>query len=190
MPSTLGILRRRRLWKKGIGLPGHNTKILDVARRLTSKIDAPVLGGIAVNLHGYVRTTADLDFYTPDRRLTDAQLRAAGATWSAVQREHIFEDVRIHTVTPEDAGHSVGRTSVIDGVRVVSLKDLIIIKLRCGLKNINRAKDIGDVIELIRRVPLDKQFVTKLPKDLRPEFKRFVDAVQKAERQGSDKRRF
>ncbi len=171
-------------------MPGDNTKIMGVARHLTERIDAPVLGDIAVILHGYDRTTIDLDFYTPDRRLTDEQLRAAGARWSAARREHLLDDVRIHTVTPDDAGHVVEKTSVIKGIRVISLKDLITIKLRCGLNNINRAKDIGDVVELIRRVPLDKRFAGKLPKDLRSEFKRFVDAVQAAERSGQDRPQF
>ena len=171
-------------------MPGDNEKILGVARHLTARIDAPVLGGIAVILHGYLRTTTDLDFYTPDRKQTDLELRAAGARWDVARREHVLDDVRIHTVTPVDAKHDVERTSVIDGVRVVSLKDLIAIKLRCGLNNLNRAKDIGDVVELIRRVPLDKRFAGKLPPDLRTDFKKFVDAVRAGERASEDKPRF
>jgi hypothetical protein len=172
------------LWAKGIGLPGDNNKILAAARHLTSKIDAPVLGGIAVILHGYLRTTVDLDLYTPDRVLTDQQLRAAGARWDAGNREHVYDDVRIHTVTPDDARHEVGRVSVIDGVRVVSLKDLIAIKLRTGLRHVHRGKDIVDVTELIARVPLEKSFAAKLPKDLRAEFKRLVDVANAGKRAG------
>src|SRR4026207_1055180 len=99
MPTTLAIRRRRALWAKGIGLPGDNSKIISVARYLTSRIDAPVLGGIAVILHGHPRTTIDLDLYTPDRILTDEQLRAAGAKWVVSKREHVYQDVRIHTIT-------------------------------------------------------------------------------------------
>lgn len=182
MPLTLGQRRVRRLWKRGIGLPGDNEHILDVARRVTARVDAPVLGGIAVVLHGYARSTVDLDLYTPDRRLTDEQLRAAGAVWDAASREHVYERVRIHTVTPDDAGHPVGRVSVILGIRVVSLKDLIAIKLRTGLGQMDRAKDLGDVQELIRSVPLDKAFAAKLPKDLRQAYKSMVDAVRAGER--------
>src|SRR3954470_11758590 len=98
MPSTLARQRLKRLWQKGIGLPGDNNKILDVARRLREPVEAPVLGGIAVILHGYARTTIDLDFYTPDRRVTDEQLRAGGAVWDSKHREHVLDDVRIHTV--------------------------------------------------------------------------------------------
>jgi hypothetical protein len=182
MPLTLARRRLDRLWKKGIGLPGDNEKILNVARRLTASIDAPVLGGIAVILHGVPRTTTDLDFYTADRHLTDRQLRAAGARWDATRREHLLDDVRIHTVTPEDARHVVEKTSVIKGVRVVSLKDLIAIKLLCGLNNLGRSKDIGDVEGLIAGIPLDKRFAGKLPAQLRADFKRLVDAVRANQR--------
>jgi len=171
-------------------MPGNNDKIIEVARKLRNFVDAPVLGGIAVFLHGYLRSTTDLDFYTSDREVTDVQLRAGGARWDTAHREHVLDDVRIHTVTPEDAGHVVARVSEIDGVRVVSLKDLIAIKLRCGLKNVDRGKDVGDVIELIRALSLDKSFVTKLPKDLRSEFKKFVDAVHAAAKAREGKPQF
>jgi hypothetical protein len=190
MPLTLGQRRLRKLWAKGIGLPGDNNIILDVARRLKDPVDAPVLGGIAVILHGYVRTTTDLDLYTPDRNKTDSQLRAAGAAWDAARREHVLNGVPIHTVTPQDAGHVVEKTSIIDGVRVVSLKDLIAIKLLCGLDNVGRSKDIGDVEELIRQVPLDKRFAGKLPPALRGPFKSLVDAVRAGEKQRRGKPRF
>jgi hypothetical protein len=141
-------------------------------------------------LHGHPRTTTDLDLYTPDRVLTDEQLRAAGARWDTARREHVYNDVRIHTVTPDDAGHVVQRVSVIDGIRVVSLKDLIVIKLRTGLRHVHRGKDVVDVMELISRVPLDKSFCTKLPKDLRTDFKRLVDAARAGERASENRPRF
>jgi hypothetical protein len=185
MPLTLAQRRLRRLWKKGIGLPDNNDKILAVARQISRQVDACVLGGIAVNLHGYHRTTIDLDLYTEDRKVTDVELRAAGARWDSKAREHVLDDVRIHTVTPEDARHRVQRVSEIDGIRVVSLKDLIAIKLLTGLNFPDRAKDIADVQELVRAIGLDKTFAPSLPKALRVDFKRIVDSV----RAGEDMRR-
>ena len=171
-------------------MPGNNDVILAVARKLRDPVAAPVLGGVAVYLHGYFRSTIDLDLYTPDRAATDAELRAAGARWDAGAREHVLDGVRIHTVTPEDAGHVVEKTSIIDGVRVVSLKDLIAIKLLCGLENPGRGKDIGDVQELVRTIPLDKRFAGKLPPPLRAPFKSIVDAVRAREKQQQGKRPF
>lgn len=169
-------------------MPGDNTRILDVARSLRDRVDAPVLGGIAVYLHGWARTTIDLDLYTTDRKATAEQLEAAGARWNRASRHHVLDGVAIHTVTAEEAGHAVERTSVIDGVRVVSLKDLIAIKLICGLKNPGRAKDIADVQELIRAIPLDKRFAGKLPPMLRASFKKLVDDVRAGERSRGENR--
>ncbi len=171
-------------------MPGDNTRILEVARRLRSVVDAPVLGGIAVYLHGVGRSTIDLDLYTIDRKATDAQLQAAGARWDRTRREHILDGVRIHTVTPEDAGVTIENTSTIDGIRVVTLKDLITIKLLCGLRHPHRGKDIVDVQDLIREVPLDKRFAAKLPKSIRPEFKAMVDVVRAGDRSAPPDRRF
>jgi hypothetical protein len=78
--------------------------------------------------------------------------------------------------------------SEIDGIRVVSLKDLIAIKLICGLKNPGRGRDVGDVQDLIRVVPLDKRFADKLPTDLRAPFKKMIDAVRAGE--SGDRPRF
>jgi hypothetical protein len=163
-------------------MPGNNDRLIQLARSLRDQVDAAVLGGVAVYLHGGGRATLDLDFYTTDRRQTASQLEAAGAKWNATKGEHVFDGIRIHTVTPDDARHTVERTSIIDGVRVISLKDLIAIKLICGLNNVGRGKDIIDVQDLIREIPLDKRFAGKLPKSLRSPFKSIVDVVRAAER--------
>ncbi|HEY4330599.1 MAG TPA: hypothetical protein VGN88_12745 [Phycisphaerae bacterium] len=190
MVTTLAIQRRRRQSKRGIGMPGDNHVILDVARRLRDAVDAPVLGGIAVYLHGGGRSTVDLDLYTTDRRKTAAQLEDAGARWDKAHREHVLDGVRIHTVTPQDSGITIERSSIIDGIRVVMLKDLIAIKLISGLNNPGRSKDIGDVEDLIRAIPLDKRFAARLPKNIRAEFKDLVDAVRDGDRSLPDDRRF
>jgi hypothetical protein len=188
MPLTAAIKARKARERLGIGMPGDNARIIEVARSLRDRVDAPVLGGIAVYLHGVGRSTIDLDFYTADRRFTADQLEAAGAKWDKTNREHVLDDVRIHTVTPVDAKHVVERTSIIDGVRVVSLKDLIAIKLLCGLNHPGRAKDLGDVEELIRAVPLDKRFAGKLPRELWGPFKSLVDGVRANDRNRGDAR--
>jgi hypothetical protein len=171
-------------------MPGDNSHILDLARRLRAAVDAAAVGGIAVYLHGVARSTVDLDFYTSDRAGTAAQLEAAGARWNKEKREHVLDGVPIHTITPADAGIVIDKTSIIDGIRVVTLKDLIAIKLLSGLNNPGRYKDLGDVEELIRAVPLDKRFAAKLPKNLRADFKSLVDAVRANKRSLPADRRF
>jgi hypothetical protein len=171
-------------------MPGDNRHILTVARRLRELVDAPVLGGIAVYLHGGGRSTVDLDLYAANPQITAAQLLSAGARWSKAGREHVLDGVSIHLITPQDAGVEIERTSTIDGIRVVTLKDLITIKLLCGLNKPARAKDLGDVEHLIRSVPLDKRFAAKLPKDLRSEFKAMVEAARAGDPSGQGEKRF
>jgi len=190
MPVTLGIRRRRLRAKLGIGMPGDNSRILDVARRLRDIVGAPVVGGVAVYLHGGERSTVELDLYTTDRRATAPQLESAGARWVSASREHVLDGVRIRTITPQEAGVTIERTSIIDRVRVVTLKDLVAIKLLCGLKVPGRSKDLGDVEDLIRFVPLDKRFAARLPKHVRSEFKTLVDAVRAGDRTRPNDRRF
>lgn len=171
-------------------MPGDNQKILTVARRVTEETDAVVLGGIAVLLHGYPRTTVDLDLYAVDRQKIDKQLVSIGAVWDAAEKEYVLDDVRIHTVTPDETRHVVQKVSTIAGICVVSLKDLIAIKLITGLRLPARAKDLGDVQELIRAIPLDKTFAMKLPKALQADYKRIVDAVRASDRAQRDGPRF
>ena len=52
-------------------------------------------------------------------------------------------------------------------------------KLASGLDNLDRARDLADVVELIRRVPLDKTFAANVPKEHRAAFRKLVDAVRK-----------
>ncbi len=171
-------------------MPGDNSRILDLARRLKDSVDAPVLGGLAVYLHGLPRSTVDIDLYAENRRATADRLEALGAKWDRVQREHVLDGIPIHTISPEEARHVIGRSSIIDGIRTVSLKDLIAIKLISGLNNPARSKDVGDVEGLIRVVPLDKRFAGKLPAELRATFKRLVDAVRASEKSAPRDSRF
>ncbi len=185
MATTLGIRRRRARERLGIGMPGDNARIVELARSLRETVDAPVMGGIAVYLHGGAHTTLDLDLYTLDRKFTGGQLEAVGARWESGRREYVLDGIAIHTVTPEETRHAVEKTSIIDGVRVISLKDLIAIKLICGLNRPGRSKDITHVEDLIANVPLDKRFAGKLPRELREPFKRLVDGVRENQKRGT-----
>jgi hypothetical protein len=132
---------------------------------------------VAVILHGWGRTAKDIDIYSEDFQATHERLVAAGIKWDAKRREHLIEGVPIHMVADDSLGGSPGRISTIRGVRVIGLADLIRGKLTVGLENINRAKDVVDVIELIREIPLKKDFALKLPKHLRAPFKQLVEQV-------------
>lgn len=150
---------------------------LVLAKQVTDATGCPVVGGIAVALHGYRRYTGDIDIYSEDFWATHERLEAAGMRWDPDQREHHVAGMAIHMVKQDSLGGPPKHISTIEGVKVIGLADLIRGKLTVGLVARGRAKDIGDVLELIRLIPLKKDFAARLPTALRTPFKRLVDDV-------------
>lgn len=148
-----------------------------LAKRITDITDCPVVGGIAVALHGYPRYTGDIDIYSLDRWATHELLEAAGIKWDGAHREHVIDGVAVHMVQDDSLGGPPKHVRTIQGVKVIGLADLVRGKLTVGLEEHHRGKDIADVLELIRLVPLRKDFAAKLPKHLRSAFEEFVDQV-------------
>lgn len=159
--------------------------ILRVAREISDilrehHVDGAIVGGVAVVLHGHVRTTLDVDVYTPPpaQPFADA-LRENGFSFSSKRREFEREGVPVHLVTETQIPTPPKRTTTIDGILVPSLEDLINIKLRSGRDNLLRAQDLADVIGLIRAHALTGEFTSKIDKDLRPAFRELVRAMRK-----------
>ncbi|MBY0263299.1 MAG: hypothetical protein K2Q20_13205 [Phycisphaerales bacterium] len=150
---------------------------IKLAKRVTDATGCPVVGGVAVALHGFRRYTGDIDIYSGNFWQTHEELEAAGMKWDSENREHVIEGVAIHMVGDDSLGGPPKRVSTIEGVKVIGLADLVRGKLTVGLEADRRAKDIYDVLELIRVVPLKKDFAGKLPSKLRAPFKKLVDDV-------------
>lgn len=151
--------------------------MIDLARRVTTATGAPVVGGVAVVLHGGGRHTGDIDVYAEDFWSTHEKLEAAGIRWDSDRGEHLVDGVAVRMVSEEMLGGPPQRTSTIEGVKVIALADLVRAKLTAGLSGVRRSKDLTHVIDLIADVPLDKSFAAKLPRQLRPAFKALVDQV-------------
>lgn len=151
--------------------------LIDLARRVTTATGAPVVGGVAVALHGGGRHTRDIDVYAGDFWATHEKLEAAGIRWDSDRREHVVDGVAVHMVSAEMLGGEPKHVSTIEGVKVIGLADLVRAKLTAGLAGVRRSKDLTHVIDLIAEVPLDKSFAAKLPRALRPAFKALVDQV-------------
>lgn len=152
-------------------------RTIKLAKKVTEVTGCPVVGGIAVALHGWPRFTGDIDIYSDDFWETHQKLEAAGMMWNAKNREHYVDGVAIHMIAEDSLGGPPKRLSTIQGVRVIGLADLIRGKLTVGLNVVKRRKDILDVLELIRIIPLKKDFAAKLPTALRSPFKQLVDDV-------------
>src|SRR4051794_19689317 len=79
-------------------------EVLETARRVSrilrdAKIDGAIIGGIAVFLHGYARTTSDVDVFIPGelQPASDA-LRRAGWVYDEAHREFRAGQVPVQLV--------------------------------------------------------------------------------------------
>ena len=161
------------------------SSILDVARELSrlmreNGIRGVVVGGVAVVLHGHVRTTKDVDVFVeePLDPLADL-LIANGFVFDAGRKEFVREGVPVHLVTIEQLKQLPRKTVEIEGITTVSLEDLIEIKLRSGSSNVLRAQDLADAIGLIRHHRLTGEFARHLDKALRPTFRRLIKELKR-----------
>ena len=157
--------------------------VLDTARRVSTlmqenNIKGAIIGGVAVVLHGHIRTTKDVDVLI-QQALSSFQsvLESAGADFNRRKREFILDSIPIHLVDQKMIQPLRQRTIVIEEVTTVSLADLINMKLRSGISNIARAQDIADVIGLIKSKNLTGAFAAKIEKSLRAEFRKLIKAV-------------
>ena len=159
--------------------------ILDAAREVSAwlrdaGVSAPVIGGIAVVLHGHWRSTRDIDLLagSPLDAIADV-LQAHGFRLDPERREFVRDGIPVHLVAPQQAGTTVGDTVEIEGVVTVPLPVLIEMKLRSGSANLLRAQDLADVIGLIRRHRLTGDFARNLDKPLRPTFRKLARAIER-----------
>lgn len=164
------------------GMPPGMEEMVRRDKAVTDATGCPLVGAMAVVLHGGGRTTRDIDIYSTDFWETHAKLESAGITWNPARREHVVDGVPVHMVKEDSLGGPLKRITTIKGIKVIGLADLVRGKLTVGLQNIGRSKDIADVLELIRVVPLGKDFAPKIPPKLRAAFKTLVDQVHEPRR--------
>ena len=152
-------------------------EVLETARRVTramkeAGVVGGVVGGVAVFLHGYERTTTDVDVFVEDSDALKQALEDAGFYWSDERREFYFADgvVPVQVLT-KDVVIPPGGYSEIDGIRVIRLADLLSMKIDSGTKEFKRTKDIADVIALIELVGLDGRMTAKLHPSVQAEYK-------------------
>lgn len=159
-------------------------KLLDIAREISqlmraSNIPGSIVGGIAVVLHGYVRTTNDVDIFlqTPPEPLANL-LTANEFNFDSEKKEFVKNGVPVHLVLTNQAGTLRDKTIEIEGITTITLVDLINMKLRSGSKNLLRAQDLADVIGLIRQRNLTGSFAQYLDRELRPLFRKLVRMIE------------
>jgi len=176
---------RKNLRDQAVLILDKRGTVLDIARdvsRLMRAAGCPgvVIGGVAVVLHGHLRTTKDVDIFLnpPLKPLADL-LTNNGFSFDRAGRAFVKQGVPVHLVSPEQVGPAPKETVEIEGVTTVALPDLIGMKLRSGSSNLLRAQDLADVIGLIRHHRLTGEFARRLDKTLRAPFRKLVRLIQR-----------
>jgi hypothetical protein len=171
-----------RLREEALLLLDGRGALLDAAREISGafrdrEIVGAVIGGIAVLLHGYVRTTTDIDLFVPGPLEAAASvLKGLGFVHDRGRRMFVRDGLPVYLVTLDQWGAAPTAYLEIKGVATVSLPDLIARKLRSGSENLLRAIDLADVIGLIRANGLSGSFASNLPKDVRPAYRKLIKA--------------
>jgi hypothetical protein len=178
------MLQKETLWNVAI----------DCHSRLErSGIPHAVVGGVAVCLHGYQRTTVDLDLLVrrADTNAIRQALAEGGYSWRekecefcspagiAVQfilsGERAGKGSEVFLPDPSD----IKNVQQIEELPVISLPRLIEAKMACGLANPRRThRDLADVVELIVVHKLGTSFARKIHKSLRTAFRELVQRVR------------
>jgi hypothetical protein len=173
--------------KKG---PVWETLRAVTARLSDLKIPYAVIGGMALNAHGYVRMTIDVDILVDSAGLAaiHRELEGMGYVSRSARSKHLWDvrtQVRIDfLVGGQCAGDgrpipvpSPGESAIeIDGIRYVALPTLIELKLALGM-NPGRLKHLADVQELIRVLKLPPNLADGLNEYVRAQYHELWDGV-------------
>ncbi|MEJ7731897.1 MAG: hypothetical protein WKG00_22140 [Polyangiaceae bacterium] len=169
--------------------------------RLTAAMEADgipyaIAGAMAMNAHGYRRVTVDVDVLLTRQGLERFKEQHLGRGWverfpgSRGMRDaelNVKIDILISGEYPGDDKPKTVRfpdPSVAvqgDGFRVLSLKDLVELKLASGMTNPDRLKDLADVQELIRHARVPRELESELDPMVRSEFARIWDATSRVD---------
>jgi hypothetical protein len=173
----------------------------NLARNLNREgIDYTLIGGMALVMHGYVRTTQDVDLLMSAQGLKTFQKLLVGRgfvpTFPSATRH--FRDASTSVVVKSSiAGEYPGdgkpkpvcfpdpATAFIerDGIRVIPLSQLIELKLASGLSASDRLKDLADVQELIHTLNLTADFAEQIDPSVQEGFMNLWNGVDAAKKQ-------
>jgi hypothetical protein len=169
-------------------------------RRLTSTLEADgipyaIAGAMAMNAHGYRRVTTDVDVLLTREGLAAFKAKHLGLGWverfpgSKGMRDAEL-GVKIDVLLTGDyPGDGKPKPVVFpdpsvavqgEGFRVLSIKDLIELKLASGLTNPDRLKDLADVQELIRHASVPAELAAELDPMVREKFVEIFQATRRA----------
>jgi hypothetical protein len=175
----------------------------DIARRLTDLgIDYAIAGALCLAAHGVVRATEDVDVL-----ITREGLEGFKRQW--LGRGYV--ELRPGGKGVRDATHGVkidfliagdfpgdGKPKPVafpdpadvavelDGIKLVNLPTLVQLKLASGISGKGRAKDFGDVQELIKELKLPRDFADQLDPYVRSKYFELWDDAEGVDERESE----
>jgi hypothetical protein len=161
--------------------PVHKTLRRTIKNLEKAKIPYALMGGMAVNLHGYRRTTNDVDILLTAEGLAEFRKRFVPKHYEATPRRprrftdrknQVIVDFLVTGLYPGNGqpgpiafpDPAAVRTT-IEGWEVINLAVLIELKLAA-----RRHQDFADVISLIRAHELDESFLNRLHPSMRSDY--------------------
>jgi hypothetical protein len=178
--------------------PVHAT-LERLAKRLEEEgIPYATIDGMALNLHGYERTTRDVDVLMTTQAIEQFVERCVGRgylpkfsgtrksfrdTASQVAVEVLFTGEYPGDGKPKPVAFPDPQTVYveIDGIRVITLEKLIELKLASGLSAAHRLRDLADVQDLIITLGLPLELREKIDESVRAEYTRLWEAARGAD---------
>jgi hypothetical protein len=155
-----------------------------------SGIPYAIVGGMALVAHGYVRTTNDVDVLVRAEDTEPLHEYLVGCGYSPPPSgDRHFRDpesgVRIDLMEGSGPGldptllpDPTGCRARIDGVWYLRLDALLEGKLSFGMSHPLQLRHLADVQELMKRVPLPRDFAERLHPAVRSKFLEFWDGLQ------------
>ncbi len=161
--------------------PVHKTLRRTIKNLEKAKIPYALMGGMAVNLHGYRRTTNDVDILLTAEGLAEFQKRFVPKHYETIpRRPRRFTDRKNQVVIdflvtglypgsgqpgPIAFPDPTAVCTTIEGWQVINLAVLIELKLAA-----RRFQDFADVVSLIRAHQLDESFADRLHPSVRKDY--------------------
>jgi hypothetical protein len=166
--------------------------VFSALRKITRKlrelgIPHAVVGGMALDAHGFRRLTVDVDILVRREDLKTIHERLTGLGWvppftGSKNLRDAEHGVRVEfLVAGEFPGDGLPKPVAfpdpakvavdLEGFSFINLPSLVELKIASGLTNPGRLKDLGDVQELIKALDLPAEFAEGLNPYVRDKFR-------------------
>ena len=174
--------------------PVHAALAKLVAELESDNLPYAIVGGMALNAYGCRRVTTGVDVLLTRASLERFKLahlgrgyveRFAGSRGLRDTEHGVAIDVLITGDFPGDGkpkavcfpdpAEVAVRTG---GIALLPLAKLVELKLASGMTTIHRAKDLADVVELVKHAHLERALADELDPSVRPKFLEIWDALQ------------